>query len=236
MNPDEGPKARTAVENTLSAILTIAAVVIAAVLVKREFFPAATTAASASSPAPARYEEQWQDFLAIAEPAGGAKAPAVLIEFGDLECPACAAFHLRTLRDVKAEFGNQVDFRFVHWPLARHRFARPAAEAAECAARQGRFSEFLDAVFPRQDSLGLRPWSRFAQDALIPDSGAFTACLLEPDKLRARIDAGTATAEGLGFEGTPTIVLNGWRFASPPPSARLRAAITNVLAGKDPEP
>jgi len=222
-------------EKILSAALTIAAVVIAAVLVKREFFPASTAALSATTPTPARFEKQWQDFLAIAEPGGGAKAPAVLFEFGDLECPACAAFHLRTLREVKAEFGSQLDFRFVHWPLVRHRFARPAAEAAECAARQGRFPEFLDAVFSRQDSLGLRSWSRFASDAGVPDSVAFANCLASPEHLRTRIEAGTSTAEGLGFEGTPTIVLNGWRFGSPPSAARLTDAIRNVLAGKDPE-
>ncbi len=64
----------------------------------------------------------------------------VVIEYADLACPACAAAHARTGLDVTRVFR--------HFPVASRRpRSRPLAHAAEAAALQDRFWEFVDSVF-----------------------------------------------------------------------------------------
>lgn len=66
--------------------------------------------------------------------------PLVVI-YADFECPHCAALHAR----VQA-LALRVCFR--HFPVrSSHPRAWPAAQAAEAAARQGRFWEMHDALF-----------------------------------------------------------------------------------------
>lgn len=228
--------AQSALSATLSVALTLAAVAIAATVVKREFFPSANPRVHLVEneqgllPSP-----EWDDLLAAAiwdenAPTG----TALLVELVDIECPFCQRFHVGPLRDIRQEFSGNLRVAYVHWPLGFHRFARPGAEAAECAGQQGRFGAFLDAVFARQDSLGLKPWPAYAAEADVADLEAFNNCLAEPDRISARIDAGARLAAVAGYSGTPTILLNGRRFAQPPSADQLRAAITAVLEGREP--
>ncbi len=226
----------TRLERFLSTTLTIAAVLIAAAMVRREFFPANRPVVLGGPGGPLEFDREWRSLLAHSIPEAPPAAPVVLIEFVDLECPACRGFHLNSLKAAREAFGAQLDIRFVHWPLSNHRFARPAAEAAECAGRQGRFVEFLDAVFGRQDSLGLKTWAAYARDAGVPDAVGFQSCVEIPTSIAARIDSGVATAERMRFFGTPTILVNGWRFPAPPSPARLNEVIGDLVAGREPKP
>ena len=122
---------------------------------------------------------------------------------------------------------------FVHFPLDFHRFARPAARAAECAAAQDRFDEFADALFEKQDSLGLKPWGAYANAARVPDVLAFDRCVADTVTV-ARIENGRALGKQLDVQGTPTVLVNGWRLPMPPDSAELSSIISEVLAGKRP--
>lgn len=138
-----------------------------------------------------------------------------LVKFTDLECPFCAAFHEGPLREVLDVHNEPISVTFVHLPLTGlHRFALPAAHAAECAHEQGRFREFLDVIYASQDSLGLRTWGAFAEDARVPDLARFELCV-EGDP-PVRIAAGREWAEALGITGTPTLLINGWRLPTPP--------------------
>ena len=64
-------------------------------------------------------------------------APVTVVEFIDLECTACRQSH-SAFMDVKKEFGDSVAHLLVHHPLGNHRFAIPAARAAECAFAEDR--------------------------------------------------------------------------------------------------
>lgn len=221
-------------ERLLTALLTFAALLIAAALIRREFFPPARGPIMVPASGSMEYDPEWSSYLTHAIPDGPATAPVTLIEFVDIECPACRGFHREALAAARREFGTALDVRFVHWPLPNHRFARPGAEAAECAGRQGRFAEYLDALFAGQDSLGLKSWAGYAATAGVPDTLAFLACLRDPAPLRARIDSGVSTAERRGFFGTPTVLANGWRFPAPPSSVRLTEVIRDLLGGREP--
>jgi protein-disulfide isomerase len=77
-------------------------------------------------------------------PADHARGPAeapLIIEYGDFECPYCAALSLR-LEEVTCRLV------FRHFPVrSSHPRAWPAACAAEAAGRQGRFWEMHDLLF-----------------------------------------------------------------------------------------
>jgi protein-disulfide isomerase len=164
---------------------------------------------------------------------GNPHAPVKLIEFLDLECPACRAFHHDALHEARARFGDSVSITYVHYPLRIHRFAKDAARAAECAAISGMFARVVDAVFAKQDSLGLKGWGGYARDAGVPDSSALTTCMKVGTGF-TKIDSGLALAGRKRILGTPTLFLNGWRFDRPPSAEMLSKTVTDLLAGRKP--
>jgi len=81
---------------------------------------------------------------------GDDSARAIVIVFSDFECRFCGRFAHDTLPAFISKFvqSREVRFIFRHFPLESiHRQARGAAEAAECARRQGRFWQMHDALF-----------------------------------------------------------------------------------------
>lgn len=153
-------------------------------------------------------------------------AETVVVEFGDLECPFCARFHLTTLAELRRRRPN-VGHVFVHRPLTMHRFAEQAGRAAYCAAEAGQFEEFLNVVFRQQDSIGLASWSTFARRAGVPDSGAFVGCM-RSEQAAAIVRRGVAFAERHAIRGTPTILIDGHRLDGVPSLERLLILIDSL--------
>ena len=84
---------------------------------------------------------------------GSIDAPAVLVEYGDYECPYCKAAQ-PVVKAVKAAMGDELALVFRHFPLSNiHPFAWKAAEAAEAAGAQGMFWEYHDLLFEMQPAL-----------------------------------------------------------------------------------
>ncbi len=215
------------VERISSAALGIAALAIAGVFVHREFF-------GTPSREILRHESgrvaEWRETLAAGRVIGDPEAPLKLIEFADLECPFCRQFYLTT-RSILARYPQNVAVVLVYTPVAGHRFAEAAARAAECAQFQGRFESFVDRVFERQDSIGLKSWVSFGRDAGISDTLRFSRCVAA-NQTTTVMTQGAALAKKLRIDGTPTILLNDWRFGSPPSRSELEAAIDSLLKRK----
>lgn len=213
-------------EKIATTTLTVAAAIISVVVIRREFFPPAPAAAVAGRAEP-RFIADWKSIATSGQRRGPANAAVTIVEFSDFECPFCKRFHENALNPVMKEMEGSVAHVFVHFPLNGHRFARPAAHAAECAADQGRFIGMSDQLFAKQDSLGLKSWESFATDAGVDDRKRFQACLTSPQA--PVIDTGVATGMRIGILGTPTVLVNGWLTPMPPTDSALRAAITNAL-------
>lgn len=219
-------------ERVLSASIGLSAVVIAASLAHREFVrPSRAPARPARASA---YVEAWKDLLPVGRASGNASAKITLVEFSDLECPFCKRFNA-TVQSIVAKYPGDINRVFIHLPLSMHRFAIPAARAAECAADAGRFEPMVNAVFGKQDSLGLKSWVSYAVDAGVRDTLAFARCVQQSGPVRG-VDAGRKAGEQLGVSGTPTILLNGWKYGSPPSEEELETAIKSLLAGRPPYP
>jgi protein-disulfide isomerase len=221
---------RSRTETFATYAVLIAAVCVAAANVHREFFRRAATGLREPVAAPT-YMSTWKELLGVGIRDGDSMAKVTVVEFSDLECPVCRRFHSR-LREVQQADSGNVAFVFVHYPLPQHRFARPAARAAECADAQGRFSQFINVVYEKQDSLGLKSWTSFASDAGLRDIVGFERCQADAGK-PSRIDAGIAVGDKIRVTGTPTVIINGWRFASAPFDS-LSSIVSRISLGQTP--
>lgn len=131
-----------------------------------------------------------------------------VIEYGDFECPFCAGFH-DAMRELAAE--GTVRWVYRHYPLsAIHPQAVVAAEATECAAEQGRFWAFADALYAHQGNI-----DRAALTTLAAAVGAnrhrFDACV-DGGGYQERIAAQVEAARRLGIRATPTFFVDGKRY------------------------
>ncbi|HUT06392.1 MAG TPA: DsbA family protein [Nitrosopumilaceae archaeon] len=142
---------------------------------------------------------------------GDPNAPITIVEFSDFQCPFCARFHTQTLPSILEEYIEQGKVNLVYrdFPLQSiHPNALPAAVAAECANEQGKYWEFHDMLFEKQND-----WSRLSSDALIStfsqyatdvslEQQQFDSCL-ESGKYLQEVQGDLSDGRDYGVTGTP---------------------------------
>ena len=199
---------RAQLEQLATVVVGLAALGVGTASVHREFF--SNQLATHLEANDVSRVEHFDDLVKAGRTIGDSTAPIKIVEFSDLECPICRTFNER-IQEVITPSSRDVALVFVHFPLPMHRFARPAARAAECANDQSRFGKFIDIVYAKQDSLGLKSWGSFAAEAGISDTIQFVKCTAGASKL-SKIEEGLAAGTRIKVQGTPTVVINGWRF------------------------
>lgn len=215
-----------------NVVLVLAASTIALAVARREFITDRPAPESAALAEP-KYHPKWQELLAHGRVIGHERASVRIVEFADLQCPFCREFHQAFL-DVQRELGESaLSLFFVHFPFSSHKQARAAARAAECAGAQGKFAAFVSTAFRLQDSLGVKPWGEFAAKSDVQDTILFLQCARDSLPVR-QVEAGLAVGEALGVRGTPTVIINGWRFNGRLPKDQLRSVVDDVRAGRKP--
>jgi len=133
---------------------------------------------------------------------------AVILEYGDYECPySRQAF--RAIERVERELSGHVRFAFRHFPLTQiHPHAFAAASAAEAAARQERFWEMHSLLFHRQRALEDEDLRTYAHRVGL-DVARFDRDRAD-DSVVARIARDVASGQASGVvRGTPTLFING---------------------------
>lgn len=141
--------------------------------------------------------------IADAPKRGDGNAKVALIEFSDFECPYCGQSARELLPELEREYLRTGKLLLVwrHYPLPIHAHAKKAAEAAECAARQGKFWEFHDWAFQNQKELDASHLHA-AAESLRLDLGRFASCL---DGEAARtVERDVEIGDGFSVSGTPT--------------------------------
>jgi protein-disulfide isomerase len=134
-------------------------------------------------------------------------APVTVVEYGDFECPHCKKA-VGAVNLLLARFAEKVRFAFRPFPLEGvHPNAFRAAEAAECAAGQGKFWEMHDLLFEKQDHLKLSQLFDYAR-TLGLDMARFTAEMDDEIYLQ-RIRDNQRSGDASGVRGTPTFFVNG---------------------------
>lgn len=149
---------------------------------------------------------------------GNADAKIQLIEYGDTQCPACAAAQ-PWVNQIMNEHGSEINFAFRHFPLKTiHRNAVHGNEAAEAASIQGKFFEMEDLLFSKQPEWSNLPdpGSKFAEyarslglneDQFISDYNS--------KAVSDKVESGYQTGLNLGLNSTPSFFVNGVKIANP---------------------
>ncbi|NOZ58286.1 MAG: thioredoxin domain-containing protein [Euryarchaeota archaeon] len=179
---------------------------------------------------PRRVEVSQDDDPAI----GPEDAPVVIVEFSDYQCPYCRKFAMETLDRILEEYRGRVRFVYRDFPLESiHAYALKAAEAANCAGEQGRYFEYHDLLFERQEDWSSRGEAAFLEYAqqLGLDAESFSSCL-SSGKYEEEVRKDLQDGMRAGVRGTPAFFINGIPLSGAQPFEAFKAIIDAELARK----
>lgn len=95
---------------------------------------------------------------------GPEDAPITLVVFSDFECPYCLDAE-KIIAQLEQDFPQKIRVVWKDLPNPRVYFeSKPAAEAARCAQKQGKFWEFHDALFQNAQNLSVELYIKIASD------------------------------------------------------------------------
>ncbi len=143
---------------------------------------------------------------------GDIKAPVVIVEYSDSECPFCKRFH-DTMKEVVKKYDGKIAWVYRHFPLKElHPKAVSEAQAMECASKLGgheMFWQYADAIYAATPTNDADPEELPKIAAKLGlNKQAFASCLANNDTL-ARVEADLTDAMATGGNGTPWSIMIG---------------------------
>jgi protein-disulfide isomerase len=157
---------------------------------------------------------------------GNPKAPVMIVEFSDYQCPYCHQIE-PTVKRILAKYGDKVSFSYRDFPLsAIHQNAIIAAEASRCAEEQGKFWEYHDQLFA-SSSLEKNSLIDYARNLKLDDK-QFDSCLTA-EKYKADIDKDEQEGRTAGVNGTPGFFINGVFLNGAKPESEFTTVIDDEL-------
>ncbi len=143
---------------------------------------------------------------------GPADAPVTIVEFGDLECPACKAAQPEITKLLEEE--PKVKLIFQNFPLeSLHKWALVGAKYLDCVSEQGNdvAFKFISSVYEHQGEITADIADAKLKE-LAKGAGAnadtAAACVAKPET-EARVRKSIALGEKMGINSTPTFFING---------------------------
>lgn len=153
----------------------------------------------------------------VTGPARGPKdAPVMIVEFGDLQCPACKAAQPTIEALVAAE--PNARFVFQNFPLEMHNWAAKGAAYSDCVGRASSdaFWKFISKTYETQSDITAENADE-KLTALADGAGLkgadIAACAAKPET-KAHVDASIALGKQVDVSGTPTLYINGRKIGS----------------------
>lgn len=216
MTKKEEPRSNT-------ALLIIAAVLLAAGLGAWYLYSSAQTGSSTASNSAANRTPTTAKTSSIPPNApegatppnmsGSPSALVVLEEFADFQCGACASAH-PVMNEIKSAYGSKIRFVYRNYPLSipAHDKAYDASVAAEAAGLQGRFWDMQNLLFNNQKAWTAaadyrKMWKEYAQRI------GLDVPKWENDMLgiaaKTRVDEDLKRGRAIGITGTPSLYING---------------------------
>ena len=104
-------------------------------------------------------------------------------------------------------YPETVKIAFKHYPLAFHKFAKPAAIAAIAAQKQGKFWEFHDLLFENHKSLSFVKITEIARQLQL-DMTKF-ANSMKDKRTAKKLTDDMKNGKDAGVTGTPAVYING---------------------------
>jgi protein-disulfide isomerase len=157
-----------------------------------------------------------------------------IVEFGDFQCPACAAA-FPIMEDILSSYKDnpQVNFVARNFPLPQHQYALLTAEAAEAAGAQGKYWEMYRLIYGNQND-----WAN-STDPMPILIGYATQLNLDVNRFKSEVAANKYSdiieqdrqdGVSLGVNSTPTFFINGVRAGNIQNIADFKARIDAALA------
>lgn len=144
---------------------------------------------------------------------GDPDAEVTLIEFGDLQCPACRQYAEQVLPDVIAGpiKNGKANFDFRQWAILGEQ-STLAAKAAYAAGEQDRYWQFLEHFYAEQGAehsgyVTDEFLTEIAEKAGVPDLDKWNEDRENEQKWGAVLADVDAEATSLGFSGTPSFAI-----------------------------
>jgi protein-disulfide isomerase len=148
----------------------------------------------------------------ITGPSRGPKdAPVTIVEFGDLQCPACKAAQPAIEGLIAAE--PNARFVFQNFPLEIHNWAAKGAAYADCVAQASNdaFWKFVAKTYETQSDITAanadEKLTALADGAGV--KGADIAACANTPVTKTHVDASLALGKEVNVTGTPTLFING---------------------------
>ena len=167
---------------------------------------------------------------------GNPNATVWLVMASDFQCPACKYWHDTQAAEIMRDYvaTGKVRFAYTNFPLDHlHAHARAAAEAAMCAAAQGKFWGIHDRLFAKQEewAAATDPSPLFLQLATASgvDTVAWNKCLAD-DVMVPVVDADRTRGKTNGVDQTPYFFIGDRRVGGAIPAARLRPILDSAIA------
>jgi protein-disulfide isomerase len=165
---------------------------------------------------------------------GAEDAKVTIVEYSDFQCPFCKRGN-DIIPQILKEYDGKVKIAYKQLPLPIHNWARDAAIASVCAAKQGndKFWELHDLLFQNQGKLNPKNAKEeingFAKQIGL-NTDEFDKCIVSPEAAQ-RVQNDTEEARSIGVSSTPTFVVNGMIVPGANPEG-LKSAINVALSEK----
>lgn len=147
---------------------------------------------------------------------GPQDAAVTIVEFGDLECPACK----KAQENLNKLMGEEPKAKliFQNFPLVQiHKWALLGAKYTDCLAQSNQDAvwKFIATVYDHQGEINEQNSEQMLK-AYVKEAGgdpdAVAACAAKPET-EQRVQASLALGERLGVNSTPTFFINGRKVA-----------------------
>ena len=153
----------------------------------------------------------------VTGPSRGPKdSPVMIVEFGDLQCPACKKAQPTVEALVAAE--PNAHFVFQNFPLEMHNWAAKGAYYADCVshASTDAFWKFVAKTYETQQDITAENADE-KLTAIADQSGVkgseIAACAVKPET-KTNVDTSIALGKKVEVTGTPTLFINGRRIGN----------------------
>lgn len=144
---------------------------------------------------------------------GNAKASETIVEYADVQCPACAAYN-PVVNQVLDNYNGKVRLVYRFFPLPQHQNAVIGAQSAYAAWKLGKFAQMKDKLYDTQADWGELPndqaQAKFLEYAksLGMDQNKFKN-LMGSQAAKDFVQSDNQEASSLGLNSTPTFFLQG---------------------------
>ncbi len=157
---------------------------------------------------------------------GNPNASLTIIEFGCYACTYTKAAE-PIVKYMLHYYNGSVNLQFKTFVIKRHNMSYSAALAANCAMEQGKYSDYHDYLFSKQDYLNFSTYSAIAMQLKL-NMTQFESCI-ETDKYGAEILNDTDDGLKAGVQGTPTFFIGDKKVVGPKPFKTFKKLIDDEL-------